>query len=327
MSGAPAAVYFAASYTPRGERGRAEPRGESMVSYLSWAADAVLFVAACFLAANTANTIFAAMLVAPAPQSVARAAGEDLRAPGWPDRQVILDRNLFNSSTLEPSGEAEPIQEEIEATKLPLELRGTIGAEIPEYAWAVVQDTEKRETLVVTIGDDLKGKATVVRIERRRLVLLENGVHRELTIGDEALAAATKRTTARARPPSRSRSRSTRRDTNVRQLADNRFALPREDVEEVLSNPADILSQARFLPKYDGEEMVGFQVNSIKSGSILEEFGIQNGDLITRFNGIAIDNPAESGRFLQEFKGSNTVTLVVEGADGESRTINVDMDE
>ena len=78
---------------------------------------------------------------------------------------------------------------------------------------------------------------------------------------------------------------------------------------EVLSNPADILSQARFLPKYDGEEMLGFQVNSIKSGSILEEFGIQNGDLITEFNGVAIDNPSESGRFLQEFKGSSQVTL------------------
>jgi general secretion pathway protein C len=302
-----------------------------MVSYLSWAANAVLFVAACFLAANTVNTILAAMLAAPVPQDAAQAAtAPEVRAARWTDRQVILDRNLFNSSTMDAVA-LEPIQEEIEATKLPLQLLGTVGAELDALAWAVVQDTEKRETLVVTIGDDLKGKATVTRIERRRLVLRENGVLRELTIGDDTIATSSQPTrTASRASAARSRfarARASAREPSVRQLADDRFSLPRDDVEQALSNPADILSQARFLPKYEGEEMLGFQINSIKAGSVLEEFGIQNGDIITEFNGITIDSPTESARLLQEFSDSSQVTLVVESEDGETRTINVDLDE
>ncbi len=103
--------------------------------------------------------------------------------------------------------------------------------------------------------------------------------------------------------------------------------MPREEVEEALKNPADILSQARFLPKYDGGEMVGFQINAIKSGSVLAGFGIENGDLITEFNGISITSPTESAKLLQEFNDSSSVSLVVQDADGDVRTINVDLDE
>lgn len=306
-----------------------------MVSYLSWAANAVLFVAACFLAANTANTIFAAVLAPTNMEAVASAPPESARVPSWPDRRVILERNLFNSSTVATSGEAELIEEEeIEATTLPLQLLGTVGAENPELAWAAILDKESRKTLVVTIGDLLKEKATVMRIERRRIVLLENDVHRELTIGDDpapTLSPAALRASRRARTRSpRSRSRTSRRDSSestVRQLAENRFAMPREDVERALKNPADILSQARFLPKYDGGEMVGFQINSIKSGSVLAGFGIENGDLITEFNGISITSPTESAKLLQEFNNSSSVTLVVEDADGDVRTINVELDD
>ena len=290
-----------------------------MVSYLSRAANAVLFVAACFLAANTANTIFASMLAPPADGEVARAAPEPTRAPAWSDRQVILTRNLFHSSTLERSVDPGEIAEEIEATQLPLQLLGTAAAEDPELAHAAVLDTEKRQTLVVTIGDILKEKATVLRIERRRIVLLENGAHRELSFGDDELPRPAVQTAARARRPAR--------EPRVRQLADDRFALPRGDVEAALANPQDILSQARFMPKFEGEEMVGFQVNAIKQGSILQDFGLQNGDLIREFNGVSISSPAESAQLLQEFNDSDQVSLVVQGADGSERVINVDLNE
>jgi len=302
-----------------------------MVSYLSWAANAVLFVAACFLAANTANTIFAAMLAPPEAETLAAAAPTSARKPSWQDRRVILDRNLFNSASADAADiEPLPIDDEIEATRLPLQLLGTVGAEDPEYAWAAILDKETRKNLVVTIGDDLKGKATVMRIERRRIVLLENDVHRELTIGDDqTLDTAARAPRQRARTP-RSRARAGRnqrdRDSAVRRLAENRFSLPREDVENALQDPSDILSQARFLPKYEDGEMVGFQINSVKSGSVLEGFGVKNGDLITEFNGISITSPTESAKLLQEFNDSDTVSLVVEGPDGASRTIDVELD-
>ena len=37
--------------------------------------------------------------------------------------------------------------------------------------------------------------------------------------------------------------------------------------------------------------MVGVQVNAIKPGSLFEQIGLQNGDMITEFNGIPIERP------------------------------------
>lgn len=290
-----------------------------MVSYLSWAANGVLFVVACFLAANTANAIFAAILSPPAGEIEIQTRVDGGIASSWQERSVILERNLFKSTTVEPSA-AIVEEEEIEATTLPLQLLGTAAAENPVLAWAAVQDLDTRETLVVTIGDLLKNQATVMRIERRRIVLEENGQSRELTFGDEeqAMPAVTRATRGR-----RAAARAARQQSRVRQLAENRFALPREEIEEALRDPTDILSQARFLPKYDGGQMIGFQVNSIKQGSMLEDLGLQNGDLVVEFNGIPIDDPAESAALMRELANAEEMTLVVEGEDGEVRDLVV----
>ena len=44
--------------------------------------------------------------------------------------------------------------------------------------------------------------------------------------------------------------------------------------------------------------MVGLQVNGIKPGSLFQEIGLQEGDVITQFNGIAINSPDQSAQDL-----------------------------
>jgi len=300
-----------------------------MVLYVSWAANAVLFVLACFLAADTANAVFASLLAEPevavAIPSPAQTRGAGSRRH---DRQVIVERNLFNSSSA-GSGAAEvEISEDLEATKLPLDLLGTAAADDPAFAWAAVQDRETRETLVVTIGDVLKQKAQVLRIERRRLVLSEDGEPRELTFGEEDAKPAAVSRNARARSvATRTRaSRSRAVNPAVRRLAEDRFAVPREEVERALSNPANILSQARFLPKYDGEQMVGFQVSGIKPDSVLKEFGLRDGDVITEFNGIEINSPAETARLLGAFNDATDKDICYDRA-GDTQCVNIQLEE
>ena len=65
-----------------------------------------------------------------------------------------------------------------------------------------------------------------------------------------------------------------------------------------MRDPSELLSQARVLPKYEQGQMVGLQVNGIKPGSLFQEIGLQEGDLITQFNGIAIDSPDQSAQDL-----------------------------
>jgi general secretion pathway protein C len=310
-----------------------------MLAYLSWGFNATLFVLGCFLAANTGTALIGSALTPP-PEEVVVAAAPPAPTRSWNDRQVILDRNLFNASTLAPPPVLAAPSEDLEKTKLPLTLLGTAASPDPRYAWAAVEDRDKRETLVVGVGDTLKERATVVRIERRRLVLNENGNPRELTLDEEPGAPSVRRSarpSRTARAARRPRSTRTARERNtasppelnarLEKLGENRFSVPKSDVAEAIRNPASLFSQARILPKYEGGEMVGVQLNAIKSQSLFSEMGIEDGDVITEMNGIAIDSPEQSAKLLQEFAEADDFDVTLIGADGASRTINFKLEQ
>jgi general secretion pathway protein C len=294
-----------------------------MASYLSWGANAVLFAVGCFVVADAGNAIFAAAL-APTPGEIALdAEPPPERDRSWEEHQIILSRNLFNASTLAPATLEEPDENaDLEATQLPLRLLGTVASADPEVARAAIEDTDQRKRLVVRVGDRIKDKATVLRIERRRVVLAENDARRELALDDETPEARTTR-----RTPSRRTARANRRDgrgarARLRQLDQDKFAVPKSSLEDTLRDPSNLFQQARILPKFEDGQMLGMQVSAIKSGSLLEEVGLQNGDIISELNGIAIDSPQATSELMQELSGdARSFNVVVQGADGEPRVI------
>ena len=305
-----------------------------MVRYASWIANTTLFVACGFLAADSANAIFTAVL-SPSP---AEQAAPNTRPPpsrrSWSEREIILTRNLFNASVLAPDQTLviEDVEEDLEATKLPLTLLGTVAAADPDHAWATIEDLDERKTLVVRVNDDVKRNAKVERIERRRVILRENGKLRELALSEKDGASLARPKRAAARAPTRNRRRSTARNRSapaerVRKLAENRYEVPREELEKTVRNPTALFSQAQIQPRYTDGEMVGMQINSIKPGSLFEEIGIQSGDTITELNGISINSPEESARILAEFSEADQFTVVVEDGAGEPRTLNFTMPE
>ncbi len=298
---------------------------------LSGLANTALFVLCCFLVANTANTVFAALLAEPAalvtPAPVAAAASTSKAA----DSQVILERNLFNASLLAPPAPERPepeIQEELEATKLPLTLIGTVASPDPRVAWAAIQDLQERKTLVVQVDDPVKRGATVMAIERRRVVLLENGKPRELRLDDDNEPILKPKVANRRAPrrPKRAAKRQDARAERLKRLADNRYEVERDTVEDTIRNPASLFSQAQIQPKYEDGEMVGMQVNAIKPGSLFEEIGIESGEIITEVNGISITSPEESGKILAEFAEAPELTVVLDGDSGE-RTVTFSIPE
>lgn len=293
-----------------------------MVAVLSWAVNLALFVLGCFLAADTANAILAATLLSSPDETGEAAAPPPLVARSWEERESILSRNLFKSSTVESAVDLEPV-EDIEPTKLPLTLLGTAAAENPRLAWAAIEDRDKRETVVVGIGDRVAGKAAVQRIERRRVVLLENGSPRELTLDADDEERATPRKTARARP---SRSRASRRDARARASERRAAAVAEREPNEALRDPANIFSQARILPKWEDGEMMGVELAAIKNGSLLQDAGFQNGDVIVEMNGIPVDSPEQSAKLMKEFSSARSISARVNRR-GQDVTLQFEVDE
>ncbi|UCE87422.1 MAG: hypothetical protein JSU66_06845 [Deltaproteobacteria bacterium] len=311
------------------------------------ALNVTLFVLCASLAERAITPVLADWLDPPTQEFVAVTPDAAPTRRQWSDRQIILERNLFEASVV-ASAAPEPSEEELEETQLPLELLGTAATDPPTLSIAAILDKRDRKHRIVRIGDEIDAQARVVRIEHRRVVLRNGARLEELVLqevegpetGSEPSAsanpAARPRSSTRAasrprrstsRPGARSPSQAAELGERVRRLAENRFAVQRDDVRAATSEPANLFSQARILPKYEDGEMVGLQLNAIKPDSLFERIGIENGDTVTELNGIQVTSPEESATLLRELAEATEFTVMVRGPDGAERTLSYQLEE
>ena len=172
-----------------------------MGRYVSWLANAGLLVLCCFLVANTTNAVLASWLdAAPEPAEFAVSVAPAVDR-SWEARERILERNLFNSSTLETAAEPQPIEEDIEATKLPLQLLGTVGAEAAALPSLVNADHVVSQVL------EAGGHAVhAVALRHQRVDGLPDGGLVEVLVEGVPAAPAHRRRSSLAVPAGRKRS-------------------------------------------------------------------------------------------------------------------------
>jgi general secretion pathway protein C len=248
------------------------------------------------------------------------------QAKSFSDRSVIITRNLFNADTLTPASAA--LTENLEATRLPLRLLATLAA--GDASWATVEDTASRQHLVARVNEPLckanpyrpcpYGNVILQRVERCRVVLENQNRHEELRLEGVSACGDGGSIAARSTPaPAIARGRGVA--SPVQRLAENRFAVPRAEVESAAQNPAALYSQARILPRYEEGKMVGVQLNAIRPGSLFAQVGIQDGDTVTQVNGVTVSTPEDGQRLLQEFSAGGELRVTVKGRDGQVRDL------
>jgi general secretion pathway protein C len=293
-----------------------------MNRYVIWAVNAGLFGLCCFLLAGVIAEVSAAHLAPDTPAAIQAADPSPRRAR--PDRAKIVERNLFNSTEIAAAvPEPEPVvEEDLQETKLPLRLLGTAASDDLDLAWAAIDDLEERQHRVVATGGEVRPGATVVRIERKRVVLRNDGRLEELVLDEDETPSrvAARRPTRPARRTA-IRQRDSSLAERVRRVAENRFEVDNDDVQAAVRNPASLFSEARILPRYEEGQMIGVQLNAIKPGSLFETVGLQDGDTIVEFNGQSLGSPADSAQFLQQLIDGNGFEVLVEDDAGAERTL------
>lgn len=250
------------------------------------------------------------------------------------DRSIIIGRNLFNADTLTPT--AVDATESYEKTRLPLRLLATLAA--GDASWAAFEDSGDRTNLVARVNEPLckqtpykncqYGNVILQRVERCRVVVENQNRREELLLEGLAVCAnggarpASVASAARPPQPPAGLQRGARLGRlGVAQLAENRFAVPRQEVESAAQNPAALYSQARILPRYENGAMVGVQLNAIRPGSLFSQVGIQDGDTVTQVNGVTVSTPEDGQRLLQEFSSGGALRVTVRGRDGQLREL------
>ena len=274
-----------------------------MGAWLIMAVNGALLGACCYLVANVVTQIGSEALE-PTPIDSGPYRIEQTVDGRGAAASVILERNLFGAAltgdTLVDNIESD---EPLAATKLPLRLLGTAAATREERSRAAIEDEKTRKHMIVAVGDRLVGhsRVRVTGIDRTRVILDNAGRPEELLLHDDD----------RKRKPtpkrqSRQARRSPRKDRQ-KSLNDRLEALSGNDGQGI----SDILSSARIVPHYEDGKMQGMKVDAIKTGSVFEKIGIQDGDIITEVNGIVIDRLEATSAIFDEFAEADTIVTAV----------------
>ena len=213
--------------------------------------------------------------------------------------------HLFNRSGLVPDNDegggtimgGAPVK-----TNLPLTLLGVIVIQNSDKSVASVEDKGKNQVIAVRKGDEIANRAFVETIEGYRVIFRNEETMRMEYIElpqDQILA------TRRAAPVKGS-------GAGIQKTSENRYTLDRKAIDTALGNDfSKILTQARCVPEFEGGKSVGYRCFQIEPGSVYEQLGLQENDIICGIDGESLNNPAAAFQKLQALKDTNTRSMSV----------------
>ena len=281
-----------------------------------WLINTALIGLLAWAAANLAVTIVSNELKN-RPQGMAATAkpssGAIPRAPELDYFNIITRNNIFNPDAApEPSkpvsASVTPMQESIgkEAdapkTELKLTLRGTAVAEDPLYSFAVVRDElqgGKQELL--QIGSKIQG-AEIKSIFWRKVILTRNGREEMLVMKEPE----NRNSSSRRRQVGRST-----KSAAVRKVDDENYVVDRDEFEKMITNVNQFMTQLRVRPYFVNGKPAGYMVSDIRKGSVIEELGIRNGDILQSVNGAPITRPEQAFAAYQQLHQEAELTLEI----------------
>jgi general secretion pathway protein C len=280
-----------------------------MGSWAIMALNAVLFGGGCFLVADIVTQIAAEAIEPELFDSLARSDADQIgpqqraAAPS-----VILDRNLFGAQLAGDVQVAPEPEKPLTRTKLPLRLLGTAASSSDSISRAAIENEKTRKHMVVAVGDLIEGlgRVRVEAIERTRVILDNQGQPEELLLheGQPSGPAPTVKRAAN-RTSRRARRRAAPAGKGVR-----------ERLEKLAGQGGDgiskLLSQARISPKMANGEMLGMQIDAIKTGSFFETAGLRNGDVITEVNGVVLDRQEASAVVFYELLNADAIEITAQ---------------
>ena len=202
---------------------------------------------------------------------------------------VIEERNLFGETQA-----SAPRKVEREAASA-FRLRGTVLLD-SGGGYAILENLANGAQMLHRLGDRV-GDFSLVSIKWGRVVLRNSG-------GEKILVMVSH--------PSGKESRIPSKKDEIEQIVENKRIISRGFVEKTAINANQILTQVRIRPHFVSGVSEGYWVGNIQPGSIIEEMGFRNGDIVKRVNGQDVDSPEKIFQLYQEIRKTGLVVIDVE---------------
>ena len=164
-----------------------------------------------------------------------------------------------------------------------------LGKTTSEHNAFVYDDENGHELITLEIGDSFQGRIVDSIIHDHVSLLRPDGNRESLFLASD--------------PQNRQ---------VIESLRKNEFQIHRKELAKAVNhNPQTLLSQASVIPHIEQYQLKGFKLTKISQGSLFEQAGFKNGDIIDEVNGIPLRRVNDLFTFYHAAKQSQEIEVVV----------------
>jgi general secretion pathway protein C len=210
---------------------------------------------------------------------------------------AIVQRDIFNSVKA-----AEPVaQPPVVASDLRIKLLGTSQLTLSK-PFAIIED-ERNQQALYQLGDDIPGAGKLVAVEKSRVIINHNGQNVALELPVDQMNAP-----VRANPIAAALPR-VHTEEGIRREGDNQFVVDRRAVDQNLQNMASLFTQMRAIPNLENGKPNGFRLSEIQPGSLFQQMGLLDGDVIKGVGGQELSDPSKAMELLTLMRNQSNISI------------------
>jgi len=206
---------------------------------------------------------------------------------------VSLDKvNLFGSP---PAVKKVETVQVAKPSRLNIKLIGTVVA--GQKSAAMVNVNSSKQQQVFFIDEEIQPGVVLRQVEATSIVLDNRGKSERISLEKG------KQITSISHMPIRSSARSNFGAANRN--------IDKGHLQKQMRNFSTLLSQARVAPHFTGKKADGFIISDIVKGSLYEEIGLHNGDVIQKVNGEAVTSAEQAMRMYKELQNASSIDVEI----------------
>ncbi|MDX8382066.1 MAG: type II secretion system protein N [Ghiorsea sp.] len=187
-------------------------------------------------------------------------------------------------------------------SRLNIKLIGTVVAGKKSAAMVTTGGSSKQA--IFFLKEEIQSGVFLEKVEATAIVVSNRGKRERISI--EASKPIKQAVIARARPTY---------SAPVIPIANqvNR-KINKSKLQSQMRNFSTLLSQARVSPHFSNKKPDGFTISEIAKGSLYEEIGLRNGDVIKKVNGESVTGAEQAMRMYRELQNATFIDVEVERA-------------
>lgn len=232
---------------------------------------------------------------------------------------TLLEANLLGSPATKSvpvppqTGLAPPPQ-----TSLSLKLQGVYYSTNPQASIALITHNKEENAKLYKLNASLPGGAVLHQIYPKKVILLRNARQETLLLVDNK-SVDNKGDFKESTPPSS--------PTPINQ--NSQTARPEQLLgqyqQQLMTNPQSLKNLLNVMPASEEGKFVGYRLAPGTDPTLMTQFNLQSGDILTEVNGVMLDSPLKGLTIVQQLATANQVTLkVIRGGQPVSLSFEVE---